>query len=196
MTIYAAAITLFLVMDPIGNIPFFLSILRNVDERRRLRIIVREMIIALIVLIVFLFFGNYILRALQITEPALSIGGGIVLFLIALRMIFPAARNPAEDRFGEEPFIVPLAVPLIAGPSSMATVILLATQAPDRMLAWLGALLVAWLASSVVLVFADILRKRLGNRFLSAVERLMGMILITLSVQMLLSGFKEYVHSF
>jgi multiple antibiotic resistance protein len=164
MTIYAAAITLFLVMDPIGNIPFFLSILRNVDERRRLRIIVREMIIALIVLIVFLFFGNYILRALQITEPALSIGGGIVLFLIALRMIFPAARNAAEDRFGEEPFIVPLAVPLIA--------------------------------SSVVLVFADILRKRLGNRFLSAVERLMGMILITLSVQMLLSGFKEYVHSF
>jgi multiple antibiotic resistance protein len=196
MTIYAAAITLFLVMDPIGNIPFFLSILRNVDERRRLRIIVREMIIALVVLIVFLFFGNYILRALQITEPALSIGGGIVLFLIALRMIFPAARNAAEDRFGEEPFIVPLAVPLIAGPSSMATVILLATQAPDRMLAWLGALLVAWLASSVVLVFADILRKRLGNRFLSAVERLMGMILITLSVQMLLSGFKEYVHSF
>ena len=194
MSIYAAAITLFLVLDPLGNIPVFLGVLGHVEPGRRKAIILREMIIALVILSVFLFFGKYILQGMSISQPALSMGGGTVLFLIAIRMIFPrrqAAGDSGEDE--DEPLIVPLAVPLIAGPSAMATLILFSTQYPDRLMDWLIALVVAWLAASLVLVSADFLRRALGRRGLAAMERLMGMILITLSVQMLLSGIEMFV---
>lgn len=197
MSIYTAAITLFLVLDPLGNIPVFLGVLSHVDPSRRRRIIIREMVIALGILSLFLFFGKYILRGMHISQPALSIGGGIVLFLIALRMIFPGragtAGADATETGGDEPLIVPLAVPLIAGPSAMATLILLTTQEPDRMLDWLVALVMAWLVASAVLVSADFLRRVLGRRGLAATERLMGMILTTMSVQMLLSGIEMFV---
>ncbi|TVR33830.1 MAG: YhgN family NAAT transporter [Spirochaetaceae bacterium] len=196
MTVYTAAITLFLVMDPIGNIPVFLSILAHFDARRRRRIIVREMLIALVILLLFLFFGKYILQAMHIQEHALGIGGGVVLFLIAIRMIFPRQREDVRDHKDEEPLIVPLAVPLIAGPSSMATVILFSSQYPGRIWLWLIALLASWLASACVLISSDAIRRRLGNRFLTAIERLMGMILTTLAIQMLLTGIKDFVHSF
>ena len=195
MTILSAAITLFLVMDPLGNIPIFLSLLSHVEKRRRLKVIIREMVIALAILVVFLFFGRYILSALHIGEPALSIGGGIVLFLIALRMMFPSHRDTTAEYHGEEPLIVPLAVPLVAGPSAMATVILLATQDPNAMGNWLLALVIAWLVSAVVLLFAEVLRRYLGRRLINALERLMGMILTTLAVQMLLSGIRTYAES-
>jgi len=195
MSIYAAAVTLFLVMDPIGNIPAFLTILGYVDENRRRKIIAREMVIALAVLVLFLFFGKYILQGMHISEPALSIGGGVVLFLIAIRMIFPRERTAAIEREEQEPLIVPLAVPLVAGPSAMATVVLFANQAPGKMFIWFFALLIAWFASAVVLLSAETLRRRLGTRFLSALERLMGMILTTLAVQMLLTGIENYVRA-
>lgn len=194
MSIYAAAITLFLVLDPLGNIPVFLGVLDHVEPGRRKTIILREMIIALVILSVFLFFGKYILQGMNISQPALSMGGGTVLFLIAIRMIFP--RRAAASEAGEhedEPLIVPLAIPLIAGPSAMATLILFSTQYPDRLIDWLIALVVAWLAASMVLISADFLRRALGRRGLAAMERLMGMILITLSVQMLLSGIEMFV---
>lgn len=195
MSIYSAAITLFLVLDPLGNIPVFLGVLGNVDPRRRRTIILREMVIALIILSAFLFFGKYILRGMNISQPALSIGGGIVLFLIALRMIFPRRGGTADgETDGEdEPLIVPLAIPLIAGPSAMATLILFSTQAPDRLGEWMIALVAAWLAAALVLMSADFLRRVLGRRGLAALERLMGMILITMSVQMLLSGIEMFV---
>ncbi len=192
MSVYAAAITLFLVMDPLGNIPIFLSVLRDVPEERRRAIIVREMLIALVVLAVFLFFGRYILAGLQISEESLRIGGGTVLFLIALRMIFPPRPSYDGDLPEAEPLVVPLAVPLVAGPSAMATVVLFATQHPDRLPEWFISLGVAWIASAVVLTGADGLRKRLGNRGIAALERLMGMILITLSVEMLLDGIAQF----
>ncbi len=194
MSIYSAAIILFLVLDPLGNVPVFIAALRHVPEARRRIVLARELVIALIVLAAFLFFGRYVLAGMHISEPALSIGGGVVLFLIAVRMIFPPATADgfAEVR-DEEPLIVPLAVPLVAGPSAMATLILFATQYPDRLLDWLIALVAAWFASSVILFSADILRRRLGRGFLVAVERLMGMILITMAVQMLLSGIALFI---
>ncbi len=195
MNVYTVAFTLFLVMDPIGNVPIFLSILAPFDAAKRRRIIVREMLVALLVLSLFLFFGQYILQAMHIEEHALGIGGGVVLFLIALRMVFPRGREPVYDPKDEEPFIVPLAVPLIAGPSSMATVILFASQQPSGIWLWFLGLIGAWFASACVLLSADLIRKRLGNRFITAMERLMGMILTTLAIQMLLSGIRDFVQT-
>jgi len=194
MTLYTAAITLFLVMDPLGNIPVFLSLLEHMEPRRRRRIIMREMLLALGILTVFLFLGKYILAGLNVSEPALSIGGGLVLFLIAIRMIFPQTKGQgAPPPTDQEPLLVPLAVPLVAGPSAMAMVILFATQYPDRVLSWFFALLIAWLAGAIILLSADLLRRYLGRRVITAVERLMGMILITMSVEMLLSGIRTFM---
>ncbi len=195
MTVYTAAITLVLVLDPFGNIPLFLSVLSAAPPKRRVLIVVREMLIALGVLVVFLFFGKYILQGLHISEPALGIAAGVILFLIAIRMIFPAEAQLLGAGPQEEPLIVPLAVPLVAGPSSIATVTLLASRYPQRLLWWLAALLMAWAVCAGVLVSADLLGRLLGNRLLRAIERLMGLILTTLAVQMLLSGATEFLRS-
>ena len=195
MTLYSATITLILVMDPLGNVPLFLSVLNNVDPKRRQRIILRETFIAFIILAVFLFFGQYILEGMHISEPALQIAGGIILFLIAIRMIFPEHGQDDKTQLTGEPLIVPLAVPLIAGPSTMTMVMLLANQAPYDMFRWFIALTTAWFITTVILVFADSLRKILGDRGLTAIERLMGMILTTMAVQMFLSGFEQFLHA-
>jgi len=180
-------------MDPFGNIPLFLSLLKDVSPRRRRTIIIREMVIALAVLLVFLFFGKFILSGLNISEPALSIAGGIILFLIALKMIFPKP-NVSDEPTGEtEPIIVPLAVPLIAGPSSMSIVILFSTQHPEMLLSWSIALIAAWTVCLGILLPSDLLRRLLGTRILKAIERLMGMILTTMAIQMLLTGVKEFI---
>src|SRR3990167_931771 len=125
MTLYTATITLFLVLDPLGNIPLFLSTLNTVNPKRRKQIIFRETCIAFLILTFFLFFGKYILEYMQISESALSIAGGIILFLIAIRMIFPQEDTPQPVSLAGEPFIVPLAIPLVAGPSAMTFVMLL-----------------------------------------------------------------------
>ena len=195
MTILSAVITLILVMDPFGGIPVFLSLLKHSPARRRRIIILREMAIALAILVLFLFFGKFILSGLHISEPALNISGGVILFLIALRMIFPRRTQEEENGESGEPIVVPLAVPLIAGPSTLATVMLLATGYPHTILRWMFALLIAWSAALLVLLSGDLLRKLLGNRVIQAIERLMGMILTTMAVQMLLSGVQEFLHS-
>ena len=195
MTVLSAVITLILVMDPFGGIPVFLSLLKHSPARRQRMIILREMVIALGILVLFLFFGKFILSGLHISQPALNISGGVILFLIALRMIFPRRTKEEDNGESEEPIVVPLAVPLIAGPSTLATVILLATGYPDAILRWMFALLIAWSAALLVLLSGDLLRKLLGNRVLQAIERLMGMILTTMAVQMLLSGVREFLHS-
>ncbi|MBX3708587.1 MAG: NAAT family transporter [Gammaproteobacteria bacterium] len=194
MTLYSATMTLILVMDPLGNVPLFLSVLNNVNPKRRQLIILRETFIAFLILSFFLFFGKFILEGMHISEPALQIAGGIILFLIAIRMIFP--QNGQEDKspLADEPLIVPLAVPLIAGPSTMTMVMLLANQAPYDLPRWFVALTIAWFITTVILVFADVLRKILGERGLTAIERLMGMILTTMAVQMFLSGLEQFLH--
>jgi multiple antibiotic resistance protein len=194
MTLYSAALTLLLVMDPLGNVPMFLSILNNVNPHRRKKIILRETFFALIILTIFLFFGKYILEGMHISDPALSVAGGIILFLISLPMIFPHEDNDRRPKQVGEPFIVPLAIPLVAGPSTLAMVMLLANQEPDRIGLWFLALLIAWIICTIVLVFAENLRKILGEKGLLAIERLMGMILTTMAVQMFLTGIGQFFH--
>jgi multiple antibiotic resistance protein len=195
MTIISAAITLFLIMDPLGNIPIFLSVLDQVPPKKRRWIILRELLIALGVLVAFLFFGQHIMSGMMISGPALSIAGGVILFLIAIRMIFPGPRSLQNDEDSEDPFIVPLAIPFIAGPSAMAMVILFATREPDRIMEWLAALLIAWSIGGLILFYSDFLRKILKARGLRALARLMGMVLTTMAVQMLLNGLKEFFTS-
>lgn len=194
MNLYTVAITLVLVMDPLGNIPVFLSVLKRFEPRRQIRIIIREVAIAFVVLTVFLFFGSYIMNWLSLSTDALSIAGGIILFLIAIRMIFPPEKKDTDDEEEEEPFIVPLAVPLTAGPSALAMVLLFATRDPDKIFSLFAAVIIATFIFLVILLCAPFLMKVLGRRGLIAVERLMGMILTTVAVQMLLSGIVHFVN--
>lgn len=192
MDLLSAAITLALVIDPIGNIPAFLAALENTSAERRSRVILREMCIALLILILFLFFGERMLAALNISGPALSVAGGVVLFLVSLNMIFPTRGMAFSREERGEPFITPLAVPLAAGPSAMTAVMLLGSREPDRIWLWFLALLIAWSVSAVTLLAGDQLRRLLGDRMISALEKLMGMILTTIAVQMLLEGVREF----
>lgn len=194
MDIVSAATLLFLVMDPLGNIPVFLSILKDVAPERRTRVLIRELLLALVVLVVFLFFGQYLLGFLQLSEHSVRIAGGIILFLIALKMVFPVRRSAhAAEELTGEPLLVPLAIPMVAGPSTMAMVMLLASNNPGQKLDLSIALFAAWLLSSVILVSANGLKRFLGQRGLIAMERLMGMLLIALAVQMLLEGVSAYL---
>lgn len=195
MTLYTTVITLILVMDPLGNIPVFLSMLSHVNPKRRRLIIFREAVIAYFILLFFLLFGQHILQSMNISQPALAIAGGIILFLISIRMIFPDHSQDDRTKPSFEPFIVPLAIPLIAGPSTMAMVMLLASQAPYNMPQWIAALTVAWLVTAIILLFAGVLSNMLGERGLIAIEKLMGMILTTMAVQMFLTGFEQFLHA-
>ena len=186
MTLLSAMLTLFLVMDPLGNIPLFLVLLDNVREERRRWVLLRESLIALAALILFLYAGPYLLSLLQISRPALGISGGVVLFLIALRMIFPVPGGVFGPTPDGEPFVVPIAIPLIAGPSALATVMLFSTVSSSRW-EWTIAILLAWILSTTILLAATFLRRILRPRGLIAIERLMGMILMTVAVQMLLT---------
>ncbi|GGA68769.1 UPF0056 inner membrane protein [Arenimonas soli] len=195
MTMLSAALLLFLILDPLGNIPVFLGLLKPLPAARRRRVLLRELLIALGVLFVFLWGGKYVLEAMHLRQESVSIAGGIVLFLIGIKMIFPSP----EGMFGEvpegEPFIVPMAIPLVAGPSGMAAVMLLAAQEPGRMADWSLALVLAWAATAALLFSATYLYKVLGMRVLTAVERLMGMLLVAISVQMLLDGVAAYLRA-
>ncbi|MCP4660557.1 MAG: hypothetical protein GY856_34590 [bacterium] len=193
MTIFSATLLLLLVMDPFGNILFFLAALKNVDARRQKRIIIRELLIALAVLVVFLFSGQYILKVLQISEPSLTIAGAIILFLISIKMIFPPSGGLFQHQLDGEPFIVPLAIPFVAGPSAMASVMFIMNREPERWPEWLSALFVAWLISGIILYAAGGLRRFLGERGLIAIERLMGMILTTIAVQMFMTGITRFL---
>ena len=193
MSIFSAALLLFLVMDPFGNIPFFLTALKNVDEHRQRRIIIRELLIALFVLVLFLFAGQYILKILQISEPSLTIAGGIILFLIAIKMIFPTSGGAFEENIGGEPFIVPLAIPYVAGPSALVAVLFIMSREPGRWLEWLFALVLAWFTSGVIIILSSGLRRYSGERGLIAIERLMGMILTTIAVQMFMTGIHQFL---
>jgi MarC family membrane protein len=192
MTLASAIVLLFLVIDPFGNVPFFVSALKRVDPARRRRVIIRELLIAYVVMVVFLFFGEPLLRVLGISGPALTIAGGVILFLIALRMVFPNRLRSAGEDLEGEPFIVPLAIPYVAGPSVLAVEMLLMSDQPTQWPLWLTAVTVAWAATSIIVFFGSNVAERLGPRGLVAIERLMGMILVAIAIQMFLTGADMY----
>jgi len=192
MTIFSAAMLLFLVMDPFGNIPLFMTAMSNVDPARHNRVIARELLIALGVLVVFLFLGQYLLKLLQISGDALNAAGGVVLLLIAIKMVFPRRGGLSEELPEGEPFIVPLAIPYVAGPSAMASVMLIMNREPGRWPEWLMAVLIAWVVSGTIIASSGAMVRLLGKRALIALERLMGMLLVAVAVQMLLSGVVRF----
>lgn len=194
---FQSLILLLLVTDPFGNVPLFVSTLRQVSPERRHRVVLRECLIAFSLLLVFMLIGRPFLAALQLSEIALRIGGGVILFLIALRMVFPQPGGVfGQNHTGAiEPLIVPLAVPALAGPSALVTVLLFSSQA--RMSLWLYAAVISlvalvWLA---VLLAAERLQRWLGDAVMTAVERLMGLILTAIAIEMLLAGVRAYVAS-
>lgn len=193
--IASVSVTLFFIMDPLGNIPIFNAVLAGCDNTRRTRIVARELVLALLILLGFLFAGNAILGFLGLSQSSLSIAGGLLLFIISLRMIFPKAVAVEDIDGADDPFLVPLAIPLIAGPSTIAMLLLLSSSQPGRLVDWSLALFLAWLGTTVLLIASPILMKVLGARGSRALERLMGMILVILATQMLLNGIRDFVHS-
>ena len=193
MTILSAALLLFLILDPLGNIPVFLSVLKPLPPKRQRIVLARELLIALVVLMGFLWGGKYALDMMHLRQESVAIAGGIVLFLIGIRMIFPRPEGLMGELPGGEPFIVPLAIPLVAGPSGMAAVMLMGSNEPNRLWDWSLALMIAWGATAVILFSATMLYKYLGRSALTALERLMGMLLVAISVQMVLDGIGTYL---
>jgi MarC family membrane protein len=194
--LFSATILLLLVIDPFGNVPLVVSALKNVPRGRRTLVVLRECGAAYVILVAFMLGGRTFLEWLHLSEQSLTIAGGIILFLIAIRMVFPRPEGVFGDPTGAEPFLVPLAVPAIAGPSALASVMLLASRDPARIGSWLLALTIAMGAASVVLVLADRLQHWLGERVVIALERLMGLVLTALAVEMLLTGLRAFLKEF
>lgn len=192
---FQAFILLLLVTDPFGNVPLFVSTLANVPAARRWRVVVRECAIAFCLLLAFMFFGRHFLAALQLSEVALRIGGGVILFLIALRMVFPQPGGAFGDGAESihEPFIVPLAIPALAGPSALATVLLFTSNSTVDVMLHVGALSLVAVVWLLVLLSAERMQRALGPRVMTAFERLMGLILTAMSVEMLLAGIRAYL---
>ncbi|MGB7978868.1 MAG: MarC family protein [Chlamydiales bacterium] len=193
MQMLSIAFALFLLMDSIGNIPFYISFLKGLDPRRQRYVICRELLIALFIIILFTFVGDGLMQFLHIESDTIQIAGGIILFLLCLKMIFPPPHDPNESiAHDSEPFIVPLAVPLVAGPAVLAAVMIYAKQEEDSLI-MVGAILIAWLSSLVILLASSFLKQVLGWRGIVALERLMGLVLILISVQMFLSGISAFI---
>lgn len=190
--IISTTILLILIMDPLGNLPIFMTILKNLDAKRRRIVVIREMIIALVVMLIFLFVGEKILTILNLKTETVSISGGIILFLIAIKMIFPSDDNNSGTSSDEEPFLVPLAIPLVAGPSLLATLMLLSHQYLHHMSYLVGSLLIAWFFTIIILLLSGLFLRLFGDKGVNALERLMGLILIMLSTQMFLDGIRAW----
>ena len=189
----SAFILLLLVLDPLGSLPIFIAVMRAVPKERRTWVAVRELSLAAIVLFAFMFFGDRFLQVMHLSERSLEVAGGVILLIIAIKMIFGTGGESAYGlEPGREPFIFPLAVPLLAGPSAMATVLLLASRQPDRILDWMGALLAAMCVSGLTLLSADRIRRLLGDSVIAAIEKLMGLVLTAIAVEMVLAGLKRY----
>ncbi len=196
-TFLSATILLIVITDPLGNIPLFISNMSKVKRERRLIVILRECGVAFLVLLFFMLFGRQMLSLLRISEETLKIAGGIILFLIAVNMIFPGSGvSVGNERVGDEPFIVPIAIPLISGPSAMVSSMLIAGSDPHRMPEWIAALAITILVTFVVFLGSDKLRDVLGEQVISAVEKLMGLLLTAMSIEMLLSGVAAYIAQF
>lgn len=190
--IFTIALSMFFLMDSIGNVPIFISILKKFPPKRQRIIIFRELLIALAIMLVFYFIGDYFLSALGISDQSLRISGGIILFLISIKMIFPSKHDSDNNETQAEPFVVPLAIPLVAGPAMLAAVMIYSGQELPAFYT-LSAIGIAWLFTTLILVAAPFLQKILGEKGLIALERLMGLILILIAVQMFLDGMSGFV---
>ncbi|WP_435236955.1 MarC family protein [Psychromonas sp. PT13] len=196
--IFSTAILIFFILDPLGNIPLLLSILKNIDKSRRSKIIIREMVIGLLILIVFLFFGEQFLSLFHLKAPSITIAGGIIFFAISLKMIFPDPNggDVFVTKKGDEPLVVPIAVPMIAGPAALATLLVLAKTNAEHTGSLFLSLLLAWVLAAAVLLFSPYLYSVLKEKGLTALERLMGMLLLIMSVQMFIDGLVALVPTF
>jgi len=190
MSILSMSVTLFLIMDPFGNIPIFMSTLEKVPANRRRRVLVRELFIALGIIVGTILCGRVVMEFLGLKQESVSIAGGIILFIIALRMVFPQSRQQEKQEIDDEPLLVPLAVPLVAGPSLLAVLLLFATAEQGRIVNLLLAAASAWSATFLVLLVSTFLMRFLDKRGLIAIERLMGMVLVALAVQLFLEGVR------
>ncbi|WP_028453480.1 MarC family protein [Chitinilyticum aquatile] len=190
---FSAFILLLMVTDPFGGIPLFVSLMKQVPRERRLRMIAREVSVAFLVLVTFMLFGGKFLAIMHLSQTSLGIAGGVILFLIALRMVFPRPEGVFGDTHGGEPYIVPLAIPLLAGPSALATVLLLVARSPEKVWYWVAALFLTMLVCALTLAFCEKISRVLGEHVTTAFERLMGLILTAIAVQMLLDGIREWL---
>ncbi len=188
-----AFITLFLIVDPVGGIPAFTAALKNVDPKRVKIVILRECFIAFLLLALFAFFGRGFMSVLGLTQTALTIGGGLVLLIIALRMLFPSRVGVYGEMEDGEPYIFPIAMPMLAGPSALATVMILVNGAPGQIALWIVAIAVTMLCSAAIIICGDKIQKMIGRKATAAFERLMGLILVVIAVQMFLTGIADYV---
>jgi MarC family membrane protein len=191
-TFLSALVLLLLVLDPVGSLPIFISVMKGVPPERRTRVALREASIAFGVLALFMVGGQGFLGLMRLSERSLEVAGGVILLIIAIRMIFSRDGEIYDTDTGREPFIFPLAVPLLAGPSAMATVLLLASRQPERLWHWVGALSLALAASGLVLLAAESIRRGLGSSMVAAIEKLMGLVLTAVAVEMILAGLKRY----
>ena len=188
----SAFILLLLVLDPLGSLAVFIPIMRGVEPERRRWVALREVGIAFGVLLSFIFFGEAFLRVMRLSERSLEVAGGVILLMVAIRMIFSHADGVYGTPEGKEPLIFPLAIPLLAGPSAMATVLLLASRQPGLVLEWIAALSCAMVVSGLVLLLCDRIRRFVGDSVVSATEKLMGLVLTAIAVEMILAGLKRY----
>jgi MarC family membrane protein len=186
-------ILLLFVVDPFGNVPMVNAMLREVPPRRRRMIVLRECGIAYLLLLSFLVFGRQMLSVLHLTQTSLAIAGGVILFMIAIRMVFPTSEGIFGPQADDEPFIVPLATPLIAGPSALAAVMLLPSEGPAQTSLMAGALTATMVVTTSILLAGERLQHLLGDHVMQAIERLMGLVLTALAVEMLLGGIRAFV---
>jgi len=198
MDIISTAILLLFILDPFGNVPLLVSILKDIDESKKLPIIIRELLIGLAILILFLFFGEKILDIFGLEQQAITIAGGIIFFIISLKMIFPDPNGKGifTTNSEDELLIVPIAMPMISGPGAIATVILLAKSYPNQIGSVFASILLAWAVTSIILILSPQLSKILKQKGLTAMERLMGMLLLMMSVEMFIKGVRELVPTF
>jgi len=191
--LFSLSLSIFIVLNAFGNIPLFLSLLKGIPKKRQKQIVIRELLIALFIIVLFNYIGVWLLKFLNVTQEIVQIAGGVVLFLLSLKMLFPSEKKEIEKELKKitEPFIVPLAIPLIAGPAVLAAVMVYSPQIPNVIM--IGAIFIAWLTTLIILVLSAHLSDVVGERGLMALERLMGFIMVLIAIQMFLSGFKTFM---
>jgi len=184
---------LFVVVDPIGNLPFVQAILGPLSRRDYRRVITREVLIAFLVLLCFALAGERVLGLLGVERSSLHVAGGVILFLISLKMIFKSSAAIFENGYRDDPLLVPIAVPAVAGPSAITTLLILRTQQHVPLGSILAALGLVLLLTYLTLLLGRPISKALGSRGISALEKLMGLLLNLIAVDMILGGVRSFL---
>lgn len=193
-SVFAIALTFFLIANPVGNSPAVLALVKDFDFARQRIILFREAVFALILALFFQYFGELFLGLLHIQDFAVTITGGVLLLLVSLSMIFhkPETAGSSQQQ-KQEPYIVPIATPIISGPGLLAVIMLKSKLTNDNFKISL-AILIAWVGVIIVLTTAPYLQKLLGKRGLAALEQVMGMILALIATEMLVKGISLFMH--